>query len=201
MALRPHFGKQWLKPGQEKLQKTIRTCGLFWNQEVGYWIWTALFSWLVKMIPAGRSWFILERVCSVIFKARKHFFHSLCANRLSAFFRDAGPDNISAVPFGQNFSTDETRSRRKFRAVWDRKKKKNPEMQHKAEGQGRGAGGGVDDTHLLCWPWWRPMVCHMNLRLSCSLQLPSESLRVAREDPLTVREQKTNRQTNWPYDF
>ena len=68
-------------------------------------------------------------------------------------------------------------------------KKKNPEMQHKAVGRRR--------HPPLCLPWWRPMVCHMNLRPSCSLQLPSESLWVTREGALTVREYKTNRLTVW----
>lgn len=49
--------------------------------------------------------------------------------------------------------------------------------------------------HLLGLPWRRHMVCHMNLRPSCYLQLPSESPWAAGEGPLTVREHKTDRLT------
>lgn len=51
------------------------------------------------------------------------FHYSWCANRLLAFFSEAGPDKISAGFSGRHFSTDKTRSKRKFRAVWGGKTK------------------------------------------------------------------------------
>lgn len=51
------------------------------------------------MIPARRNGFILEKEYSVISEAQKHFFHSCYANRLLAFFSEAGQDKISAGPF------------------------------------------------------------------------------------------------------
>ena len=79
------------------------------------------------------------------------------------------------------------------------KKKKIQKCNIKLGGGGGGRGGGWHPPALLALVKANGLSHESQAFLFSAAA--SESLRVAREDPLTVREQKTNGQTDWPYDF